>query len=111
MMWLFIIPAAVFLAVKVMRHLTALREKSVSEDESELPNIDVQSLQSKIMALALTNGGVLTVTDVVIAIGLSMKQAEETLNSMVDGYRVKMEVKDSGIIVYEFTELINKIES
>ena len=59
------------------------------------------------MVLALNNSGVLTATDVVIATGLSIKQAEETLNSMVDGYRIKMEVRDSGIIVYEFPELIN----
>ena len=38
-----------------------------------------------------------------------MKQAEETLNEMVDGFRIKMEVTDSGIVQYEFTELIKNV--
>lgn len=108
--WVLVIPAAIFLVVKLARRLTVPGDKNASEDESKSSKAGVQSIESNIMALALKNNGVLTVTDVIIETGLSIKQAEETLNTMVDGYRVKMEVKDSGIIVYEFTELIHKIE-
>ena len=101
-----IIPLAIFFGVKFARRLTALNNRGVKKDESKAAKIGDQSLQSKIMTLALHNKGVLTVSDVVIATGLSVKQTEETLNSMVDSYRVKMEVKDSGIVVYEFAELI-----
>ena len=101
-----IIPLAIFFGVKFVRQLTAFNNRSVKKDESKTPKIGDQSLQGKIMTLALHNRGTLTVSDVVIATGLSVKQAEETLNSMVDSYRVKMEVKDSGIVVYEFAELI-----
>ena len=69
-----------------------------------------QHIQYQIMRLAFENDGLLTVTDVVLETELPIKQAEETLNNMVDGYRVKMEVKESGTIVYEFTEIINRKE-
>ena len=62
------------------------------------------------MQLAQSSGGVLTAPEVVLATGFSMKQAEETLNEMVDGFRIKMEVTDSGIVQYEFTELIKNEE-
>lgn len=102
-----IIPVVIFFGVKFMRGLTEQSNKSLRKDESRTPKIGAQSFQNKIMRLASNSGGILTVTDVVMATELSIKQAEEMLNSMVDGYRVKMEVKDSGVIVYEFTELID----
>jgi len=39
-----------------------------------------------------------------------MKRSEETLNEMIDGFRIKMEVTDSGIVHYEFSELIKNEE-
>ncbi|MEE8590979.1 MAG: hypothetical protein V3V57_16485 [Spirochaetia bacterium] len=57
------------------------------------------------MQLARENEGVLTVTDVVLSTSLSIKEAEATLNDMVDGFRIKMDVADSGIVRYEFIEL------
>jgi len=62
------------------------------------------------MQLAQDSGGVLTVSDVVLATGFSMKRSEETLNEMIDGFRIKMEVTDSGIVHYEFSELIKNEE-
>jgi len=103
-----IIPAVVYIGLKLVRRSTVFCDRGFTEGESETPKAGVQSFQSKLMKLALNNEGILTVTDVVMATGLSIKQAEKALNNMVDGYRVKMEVKDSGVIVYEFTELINK---
>ncbi len=108
--FMLIIPVAIFFGVKFVRRLAELSNKGLRKDESKTPKVSAQSLQNKIMRLASNSGGILTVTDVVIAIELSIKQAEEVLNSMVDGYRVKMEVKDSGFIDYEFTELINRKE-
>jgi hypothetical protein len=43
-----------------------------------------------------------------LATDLSIKQAEAALNEMVDGFRIKMDVKDSGIILYEFSEIVSK---
>ncbi len=105
-----IIPAAIFFVIKLKRGLITLKKKDPGKSVSKASNTDPESFHGKIMNLALDNKGVLTVTDVVLATGLSLKQAEEVLNNMVDEYRVKMEVKDSGIIVYEFIEIINRKE-
>jgi hypothetical protein len=66
------------------------------------------SVQRQIFEMAKQNKGRLTVTDVVLGTGLSLRQAEEALNSMVDGYRIRMNVRDSGMIIYEFTELVQQ---
>ena len=108
MIWIIVIPLAIFLVVRIVRSMTTRREKRSWQDESNSP--EKASLESKIMAVALDNGGTLTVSDVVLATGLTVKEAEETLNHMVDGFRVKMEVKDSGIIAYEFAELLGEKE-
>jgi len=105
-----IILATIFFALKLIRGLIERKKKEPGKIVSKTSKMDTESFHAKIMKLALENKGVLTVTDVVVATGLSLKQAEETLNSMVDEYRVKMEVKDSGIIAYEFIEIINKKE-
>jgi len=63
-------------------------------------------VQQQIFKLAKQNDGKLTVTDVVLETGLSVRQSEETLNSLVDSYRVRMDVDVSGIITYEFSELV-----
>jgi hypothetical protein len=90
-----------------LRGRTRLNRKNPSWGKRD---IGARSIQRKIMQLAQSSGGVLTVSDVVLAAGFSMKQAEETLNEMVDGFRIKMEVTDSGIVQYEFTELIKNEE-
>ncbi len=66
------------------------------------------SVQRQILEMAKQNKGRLTVTDVVLVTGLSLRRAEEALNSMVDGYRIRMNVRDSGMIIYEFAELIQQ---
>ncbi len=103
----FIIPAVIFLGAMFLKRLIG----TGSRGKLKKSNPDEQSLQSKIMRLALDKGGILTVTDVVMATGLSIKEAEEALNNMVDGLRIKMEVRDSGIIVYEFPEIMKRTET
>ena len=99
--------AVIFLGVLLLRGLTGISRKGALRKSKP----DMQSLHSKIMKLALDKGGELTVTDVVMATGLSIEKAEEELNNMVDGLRIKMEVRDSGIIVYEFLEIIKRTEA
>ncbi len=52
--------------------------------------------------------GLITVTDVVAETGVSFREAEEVLKSMVDFSHVGMRVSDSGVIVYEFIEIRDK---
>lgn len=54
--------------------------------------------------------GRITVSDAVIETGIGIKEAEEYLNSLVDGSHVRMEVTDTGSVIYEFPEIISKYE-
>ena len=42
---------------------------------------------------------------------MGIREAEEVINGMVDGTHVRMEVEDSGLVVYEFPEIISRIEN
>ena len=74
------------------------------------PPVEPPATESEIFRLADEMKGRLTLSDIVIATNLSLKQAEEVIDSMVDGIHVTMEVKDSGRVVYEFPEIIAKHE-
>ena len=67
-----------------------------------------QSIETQIIKLAAGYAGVLTVTDVALATGLGIQRIEKVLNNMVDGLRVTMRVEDSGMIVYEFPEIVER---
>jgi len=69
-----------------------------------------QSLEARIFRAANKQRGRLTVSDVVIETGLGIKEAEELINGMVDGLRVRMEVDERGLVVYEFPEIIARFE-
>jgi hypothetical protein len=70
-----------------------------------------QKSEADIYRLARKLGGYLTVSDVVIHLGYSTRQAENLLEKMTDGLRIRMEVNDNGLIVYEFSELIYALHS
>ncbi len=106
--WLLIPLVAIFFGLRYLRALTTRRQKGYDKFTPDNTKVRDSSIQNQIMKLALNNRGFLTVTDVVIGTGLSINEAEKALNSMVDGLRINMQVKDSGIIVYEFIEIINK---
>lgn len=69
-----------------------------------------QSLEARVFRAAYKLRGRLTVSDVVIETGLGIQEAEELMNGMVDGLRVRMEVDDRGRVVYEFPEIIDHFE-
>jgi len=66
--------------------------------------------EHQIFRLANKLKGRLTVSDIVINTGMGIKDAEEAMNKMVDGMRVRMEIDNRGIVVYEFPEIIAKYE-
>ncbi len=68
------------------------------------------SIEARIFRLAYKMKGCLTLSDIVIETGLDLKNAEETINSMVDSVRVRMEIDDRGLVVYEFPEIIARFE-
>ena len=67
--------------------------------------------ESKIFRLADEMKGRITVSDIVIAMDVSIKDAERLIERMVDGMHVTLDVTDSGRVIYEFPEIIAKYES
>jgi hypothetical protein len=59
----------------------------------------------EVLALARSHAGKLTVTTVAAHMRLDLKEAEELLDSMVDGRRVDVHVDDNGRMTYVFPEL------
>ena len=64
-------------------------------------------LQRRVLLLATEKSGTLTVTEVAAALNLSLPAAENVLESMDDGLRVRSDVTNQGIIVYEFPEVMH----
>ncbi len=64
----------------------------------------------KIFRLAQQMKGRITLSDIVIATNLGLKEAERVIDGMVDGVHVSMEVNDKGRVVYEFPEIITRFE-
>jgi len=102
--WFLLIPVTVLIAIGVIRLFvsTGRRREQRGRKLRKMP------IQDQIIKLAYRKGGLLTVTDVVAETGLSFKKAEKALNEMVDFSRVNMRVSDSGIMVYEFVEILHK---
>lgn len=62
-------------------------------------------LQRQVLMLAQEKGGSLTVTEVAASLNLSLPAAEKLLISMDDGFRVRSDVTEQGIVLYEFPEV------
>jgi predicted RNA-binding Zn-ribbon protein involved in translation (DUF1610 family) len=62
-------------------------------------------LQRQVLLLATEKSGTLTVTEVAASLNMSLSAAEEVLGRMDDGLRVRSDITDEGVIVYEFPEL------
>lgn len=60
-----------------------------------------------IFRLADKRNGKLMLSDVVIATGLDIKEAEAYMDRMVDGNHVVMDVDDAGHVLYLFPEIID----
>jgi hypothetical protein len=67
-----------------------------------------QGMEARIFRLAYKLKGRITISDIVLETDLSVREAEEAANKMVDGLRVTMEIDDRGLVVYEFPEIISR---
>lgn len=70
----------------------------------------MERLQRKVLRLASARGGTLTVTEVAADINIGLPAAEKILTSMDDGFRVRSEISDQGVIYYEFPEILHRKE-
>ncbi len=62
--------------------------------------------EAQIFRLAYKLRGRITLSDIVLETGLGVQESEKIINRMVDSQRVRMEVDERGIVVYEFPEII-----
>ncbi len=60
---------------------------------------------SELYRLAHKHGGTLTVSEVVVELGVEPKDAEASLEAITDGRRVQMEVGTDGGVFYRFVEI------
>lgn len=69
-----------------------------------------RELRIKIFKLAYKQKGRITVSDIIAETGLAGDEAESVIQGMVDNSRVRMEILESGVVVYEFPEIISRFE-
>mgnify|MGYP006280040527 CR=1 FL=1 len=69
-----------------------------------------RELRIRIFKLAYRQKGRITVSDIIAETGLSGDEAETLIQGMVDNSRVRMEIRESGVVVYEFPEIISRFE-
>ncbi len=65
----------------------------------------MQRMQRRVLHLARARSGRLTATDVATELDLTLNSAERVLLSLDDGFRIRSDVTDEGILVFEFPEL------
>ena len=108
--WLWFLLAAALILIAIPAGLALfrrVRSDSVSSGAGAT-QLAGDETDAQIFRLAQDHGGRLTVSDVVVSTGMTAARAEEALQRLTDGVRVRMEVKDSGRVVYEFVELIDE---
>lgn len=84
-----------------------LLTRSAAERREQRREALLAALAPAVLRLARERGGRLTVTEVAADLGWPMRRSERVLESLEDGLRVNSEVTDSGVIVYEFRELLH----
>ena len=62
------------------------------------------ALERRVLQLATHRGGTLTVTDVAASLDLSLGAAERILIGMDDGFRVRSDISEEGLLIFEFPE-------
>lgn len=66
--------------------------------------------EQRVLHLAAARGGVLTATEVAAGLNLTLPAAERILISMDDGFRVRSEITEEGLLLYQFPELVPREE-
>ena len=106
-MFFWLLLPLLFVAVSGIGVAVRKREQYLSEPQHGVPFVS-SSLQPRIFRIAKNLGGAVTVSDVVVEAGLSAQEAEQQLQEMTDGLRVRMEIGEDGVIRYVFTELLRR---
>lgn len=70
----------------------------------------LQALNRRVLMLATRRDGVLTVTDVAAELDLTIPAAEKIMIGMDDGFRVRSDITDEGVLYYEFPEVRHRMK-
>lgn len=66
----------------------------------------LQRMQRRVLLLARHRGGRLTATDVAAELDMTLPAAERILLSLDDGFRVRSDVSERGLLYFEFPEIL-----
>lgn len=104
MFWFFV-PILLFWGLGYVAKQGVRKRAGRQETSSAGRGPEGDSYEVEIFRLADRLGGRVTVSDVVVTTGLTPREADLTLQAMVDGVRVQLEVTDRGAVYYIFPEL------
>jgi hypothetical protein len=65
----------------------------------------LRSLQTRVLHVAAARSGRITATDVASDLGVTLLAAERVLFSLDDGFRVRSDVTDEGLLIFDFPEI------
>ena len=82
-----------------------------SSEPQQIQRKNRAKLEVSIFRLADKRKGRITVSDIVLETGLSVQEAEDVINNMVDEIHVKMDVMDNGSVIYDFPEIASRYNS
>jgi hypothetical protein len=106
-----LVGGAIYLYFRTRRHINDSRsEKEYGSDyprggSGRVTDRSGRPKASELYRLAHNHGGTLTVSDVVVELGVEPAEAEAALESITDGQRVQMEVSPEGRVTYRFVEI------
>lgn len=66
--------------------------------------------EGELFKIAQKYKGRITISDIVLETGMSIKEAEALVEPLVDGLHIRMEVSDKGFVIYEFPEIIARFD-
>jgi hypothetical protein len=66
--------------------------------------------ERQIFHVAKSLKGRLTLSDIVMETDMGMQEAEKAIQRMIDEVHVRMIVKDNGLIIYEFPEIMARFQ-
>ncbi|TVQ26179.1 MAG: hypothetical protein EA383_06060 [Spirochaetaceae bacterium] len=69
----------------------------------------VRGIEARIFRLAYRMNGVITVSDVVVELGIGSEEAQTFLDALVDSNRVRIDVADDGVVTYAFPEIEHRL--
>ena len=97
-----------FVMVPFIQRIMRFRGDTDAFDPTDRRGEPDRILTRRVFGVAKRMGGRITISDVVLETGLSIREAEAYMDGLADGMRVRMEVDSEGIVIYEFPEFRNR---